>query len=177
MNREQVFTINGHTSSPKKIICGIPQGLILGPLLLLLYINDLPDKLNKTAPCLYADDTQIFSSSNDYELIDKLNSDLKQISEWLASNKPQHHPTKTKYIIIGSSYNLPNKVHDYPVFLNKKPLCRTGSFECLGVLLDENIKWDKQIEKILKKVGSGIAMLQRAKNFIPVSSLQLFTMP
>jgi hypothetical protein len=116
----------------------------------------------------------MFSSSNDYsELIDKLNSDLKQISDWLASNKLQHHPTKTKYMIIGSSYNLTNKVHDYPVFLNNKPLCRTSSFECLGVLLDENLKWDKQIEKISKKVESGIAMLQMAKNFIPVSSLQM----
>ena len=57
-NREQVCTINGNTSSPKKIICGIPRGSILGLLLFLylLYINDLPDKLKKTTPCLYADD-------------------------------------------------------------------------------------------------------------------------
>jgi hypothetical protein len=134
---------------PKRIICGIPQGSILGPMLFLLYINDLPDKLKKTTPYLYADDTQIFSSSNDYnKLIDKLNSDLKQISDWLASNKLQHHPTKTKYMKL---------------ILNSKPLCRTISFECLGVLLDENLKWDKQGEKILKKVGSGIEMFQRLK--------------
>ena len=90
---------------------------------------DLPDKLKKTTPCLYADDTQIFCSSNDYERIGKLNSDLQQISDWLARNRLQ----KIKYMIIGSSYNLTNKVHDYPVFLNNKPLCRTSSFECLGV--------------------------------------------
>ena len=75
-------------------------------LLFLLYINDLPDKLKKTTPCLYADDTQISYSSpnyNDYnELIDKLNSDLKQISDWLASNKLQHHHSKTKALFTWS---------------------------------------------------------------------------
>jgi hypothetical protein len=58
--------------------------------------------------------------------------------------------------------------------MNNKPLCRTSSFECLGVLLDENLKWDKQIEKVLKKIWIWhCAMLRRAKNFIPVSSLQM----
>ncbi len=78
-NREQVCNINGSISSPKIIKTGIPQGSILGPLLFLLYINDLPDCLHKTTPCLYADDTQIFASSNDYaELIDSLNYDVNK---------------------------------------------------------------------------------------------------
>ena len=56
--------------------------------------------------------------------------------------------------------------------LNNKPLSRTITFECLGVLLDEKLKWDKHIEKRLKKVRSAIAMLRNAKKFIPRSSLQ-----
>ena len=55
-------------------------------------------------------------------------------------------------MIIGSTYNLNNTVHNNPVILNNKPLSRTGTFECVGVLLEEKLKWDKHIDKILKKV-------------------------
>ena len=95
-NREQHLIINGQLSSKKIITCGVPQGSILGPLLLLLYINDLPDCLKLTTPCMYADDTQIFASFHDAnELIVKLNSDL--------AHKLQMHPSKSKLLFIGSS--------------------------------------------------------------------------
>ena len=140
MNREQVCNINGQSSSPKKIITGVPQGSILGPLLFLLYINDLPECLSKTTPRLYAYDTQIFASSTVYaDLIEKLNSDLNQISKWLAINKLQHHPTKTKVMIIGSAQNLKEKVRDSPVMLNGKTIPSTDSFECLGVIIDKRL--------------------------------------
>ena len=62
---------------------------------------------------LYADDTQIFASSDDYdELVDLLNFDLKNISKWLSDNKPQHHNTETKLMLIGSRYNIKNKIGD-----------------------------------------------------------------
>jgi hypothetical protein len=69
------------TSTPKEIVCGVPQGSILGPLLFLLYINDVPDILDNTTPCLYADHRQIFSSAKDsVELIFNLNNDLNKIA-------------------------------------------------------------------------------------------------
>ena len=157
----------------KTIKTDVPQGSILGPLLFLLYINDLPDCLHNTTPCVYADDTQIFASSNDYaELINNLNFDLNNISQWLAKNKLQHHPTKTKVMIIGSSYNLNNKVYDYPVMLNGKVIPRTNSFECLGVLIDEKLSWDLHVDKMCKKVGNSIAVMKRIKPFVPNSTLQ-----
>ena len=162
------------SSSPKKIITGVPQGSILGPLLFLLYINDLPECLSKTTPHLYADDTQIFASSTVYaDLIEKLNSDLNQISKWLAINKLQHHPTKTKVMIIGSAQNLKEKVRDSPVMLNGKTIPSTDSFECLGVIIDKRLLWDKHIEKICKKVGAGIAVMKRIKPFVPIETMRL----
>ena len=88
-NREQQCNVNGELSSNKIITCGVPQGSILGPLLFLLYINDLPDCLKSTNPCMYADDTQIFSPSYDAnELVVNLNSFIMCEEPVVANAKP-----------------------------------------------------------------------------------------
>ena len=160
-NRVHVCFVNGQISSLGKIICGIPQGSILGPLMFLLYINNMPDCLNTTTPCLYADDIQIFSSSHDFtELTENLNSDLNNIRNWLAKNKLQHHPTKSKLMFIGSSYNLINKVCDDLVLLNSVPVPRTNTHKCLGIEIDEKRSWDKHIETICKKASAVIGAIR-----------------
>jgi hypothetical protein len=83
-------------------------------LLFLIYINDLPNSLKTTTPCLYADDTQIFASSHDsVELANDINTDLENVTDWLNSvNKTPSHPSKAKLMVIGSKQNLTNKVGD-----------------------------------------------------------------
>ena len=84
INRAQQCLIDGQLSSPKMITCGVPHGSILSSLLFLLYINDMPDSLNFLTPSLYADDTVIYVSSNDGDdLVDKVNSDLYNIDNWM----------------------------------------------------------------------------------------------
>ena len=119
--RQQVCFINGHTSSPRQITCGVPQGSVLGSLVFLLYINDI-------------------ASSHDYDsLVKNLNNDLKNLHTWLTKNKLQPHPTKTKLMFIGSPYNLKNKIGEESVLFVDKPVLLAHSFESLGVTIDENL--------------------------------------
>ena len=165
--------VNEQTSSPRKIICGIPQGSILGPLFFLLYINDMPDILEKTTPCLYAYDTQIYSSSHDYDTLgENLNMDLANIQKWLAKNKLKSHAKKTKVMFIGSLHNLNNKVGNRTVEMDKIPVPQTSTFKCLGVDLDQKLNWEKHIDSVCHKISAGIGAMKRIKPYVPHKTLQ-----
>ena len=86
--RKQFVTYNGTSSSMKTICCGVPQGSILGPILFLLYINDLSNVCKNTEPFLFADDSNLFISDKDpLNLESQLNKELENISVWLKINK------------------------------------------------------------------------------------------
>ena len=130
-DREQVSFVNGPVSASKRIVCGVPQGSILGPLLFLLYINYLPDSLEKSTPCLYADDSQIFSSAKDcVELNANLSHDLNNVSQWLVNNKLQHHSKKTKLMYVGSNHNLSKIDNEITVMINDQLIPRMHSISC-----------------------------------------------
>ena len=91
-NRQQQCLVDSQLSRAEEIICGVPQDFMLGPLLFLLYINDLPNCLQFATPCIYADDTQLSTSSHDSaELAKQLNVDLDKIFHWPSLNKLKPH--------------------------------------------------------------------------------------
>ena len=110
--REQFVTYNGVASSTKPISCGLPQGSSLGPLLFLVYINDLCNVCKSTLPISFADDTNLFKSSQDSSIIENvLNEESKNISLWLKVNKLSLNVKKTHFIVLlsgRSSMNLSN---------------------------------------------------------------------
>ncbi len=106
-NRKQYCWVNDHLSHPQEMVCGIPQGSILGPLLFLIYVNDLPNCLKHTRCNMFADDTQINTSSNNIDSIANiLSEDLINVSDWMKANKLRLNASKTEYMVIGSHKRL-----------------------------------------------------------------------
>ena len=102
-NRKQKCQIRNSFSSERLIKCGVPQGSILGPVLFLLYINDLPHCLSKTKPRLFADDTNLTVSANSMtDLEAAVNSYFENLRKWLIANKLSRNVAKTEFILIGS---------------------------------------------------------------------------
>ena len=98
-----VSPVDGHLSFQRNVLCGVPHGTI--PLLFLIYVNDLPNCLEFTTPYLHADDSQIFASSIEADVLaNNINSDLENLCDWLTVNRLQFYPLKTKLMLIGSPY-------------------------------------------------------------------------
>ncbi|XP_044182006.1 uncharacterized protein LOC122962827 [Acropora millepora] len=122
---------------------------------------------------MYADDTQIFSSSYDAnELVVKLNSDLARVRNWLIENKLQMHPSKSKFMFIGSSYNLKIKNTEEPFVVNNIPVSGTDTHKCLGVQIDEKLFWDSHIDMICKRTSAGIGAMRCIKPSVSVDTLE-----
>ena len=106
-NRKQFCRVDGTSSDVRGINCGVPQGSCLGPLLFLIYINDLPFSLQKSHVSMYADDTTISLSSKSIDDLQyDLNLDLLKLQDWLHANKLSLNAVKTQSLIIGSGPNI-----------------------------------------------------------------------
>jgi retron-type reverse transcriptase len=171
-DRKQKCYVNDVLSGERTINCGVPQGSILGPLLFLIYINDLPQCLKHSTARMYADDTNITTTGTSIrEIVTHANDDLNNISDWLKANKLSLNVTKTEYMFIGSDQNL-DKLSDVPLlFLENKAIKRVKATKSLGVHIDERLTWHEHIQNVSKKVGAGISGLRRVREFVPLSTL------
>ena len=164
-DRKQGVSFNNTHSQLKPIVCGVPQGSILGPLLFLIYINDLYLSSKLLHFILFADDTNLFFSHKNLKtLFSKMNAELSKINEWFKANKLSLNVTKTKYIL----FLKPSKVDDIPLKLpdlniNNINIKRVNSMKFLGVILDQHLNWKEHLKLIENKTSKCIGIMHRAK--------------
>ena len=119
--------------STQPLHVGVPQGSILGPLLFLIYVNEIPSTVNNCDISLYADDTVLFcSAKTTNELKQKLNSDLQNLSRWFGANRLTLNTSEFKFMVFGSNAKLV-KLQNINLLINNNPLNRVDSFMYLGI--------------------------------------------
>ena len=168
-NRMQYVTYNNHKSSREKINCGVPQGSILGPILFLLYINDLASVSEFCFSVLFADDTNMFITGKDMNVLCRqLNEDLRNIQEWLQCNKLSLNVLKTHYMI----FTPKNKViDDIEVKIHDVQIQRVYTTKFLGVQIDSKLTWKMHIEYTCKKLSKCVGILCKARKKLYKSTL------
>ena len=138
-NRLQFVDFNGKMSTELAISTGVPQGSVLGPLLFLIYINDLPLVSNIFTMLMYADDTTLYCNVNTNVTDDLLNCELSKICDWLGANKPALNVSKTKYMV----FHTANKHVAYPKLnINGNNIERVTNFNFLGLTLSSTLSWN-----------------------------------
>ena len=168
-NRRQ-FVQNGlEISSLKNITCGVPQGSVLGPLLFLLYINDITDHLDYSEITLFADDTTMIVSESSTSIQLNLQKELSKVDDWCKSNKLTINTGKSKLMCFGKNFSNQNTF-----YIGENNLTYTSSFKYLGVTIDNKLKFSQHIDLICLKMAKFNGILYRARNYFSKNALILF---
>jgi len=169
--RIQHTCINSVLSSAINVTCGVPQGSILGPLLFIIYVNDLPNCMQLCKIALYADDTIIYFAARNVQAIEQaIQSDSARLSQWFAANKLSLNPTKCKTMLVGSS--RANDINtELDITLAGTTLDQVDKFKYLGVIIDNMLKWHDHCDHLNKKLAQIIGVMKYLKHYLDREAL------
>ena len=155
--------VEGHYSETVNINAGVPQGSRLGPVLFILYVNEIATQLNlESTPLIFADDTTVLAfGQNSTETVSQLNRDLSKIAEWAKIWKLKFNGDKSKDLIF-----TPNKLclnNSYPIYLNGELLDRVGAHKHLGLTIESDLNWNIHLTKVIQHANLKLSILLRVK--------------
>ena len=164
-NRRQYVSYCGIHSRVMDIEYGVPQGSVLGPLLFILYTNDIPRCLHHCKTILFADDTTIYLTGAEVQtLYHQVNYDLDILDDWFKANQLSVNPSKTKYILFSRRDTASE--HDLDLLIDDEKLERVHCTKFLGLFIDEHFIWDHHIEHCKKKVSRGVYAINMSKHLL-----------
>ena len=165
-NRTQFVNYNNTISESLKLDCGVPQGSVLGPLLFIIYINDIVNATETLKPIIFADDITLITSIDckNSKNIEKLNKELNSISDWLKLNKLSINVEKTQAIM----FHNPQKKVQYPTLLiDGKKIEFVDKCNYLGIIIDQHLNWKNHIDAISKKISKVLGIMSKMKHTLP----------
>ena len=170
-DRSQYVQLDNVISSSHAVICGIPQGSVLGPLLFNIYINDITEASTKFDFIRYADDTTLTSILENFGKISdvaglerELNEEMSKIYGWLLSNKLTLNTTKSKFMIF---FKHPKVIPKLNLKIAGNAIEQVAEFNFLGIDIDQNITWKPHVTKTAIKISRVIGVLNKLKHIFP----------
>jgi hypothetical protein len=185
--RKQFVFLNGTSSNLREILLGVPQGSILGPLLFILYINDLP-KISKFFSSLFADDTKLLAKHRDPNaLCQFVNEEFHKVATYFRAHRLSLHTCKTKFMLFSTSPAVRNL--NFNIVLNNNnpgnndpnlifPILRVDSnsnvpaIKFLGFYMDENLNFKHHVQYISKKLSNALYFIRNAKSLLSIKALK-----